>query len=88
MSSSISSHSMNGDANSYERSDSSEYQPTYAEAFPPLQAPSHMYELGESAWNTVKPVPQSKVTQVKKISKPSASINTHYICNGVDGMIS
>ena len=86
MSSSISSHSMNGDAGSYE--DSSEHQPTYAEAFPPLQAPSQMYETGESAWSTVKPVPQSKVTQVKFL-KPSVSIIiTHYIHNGVDGMIS
>ena len=70
MSSSISSHSMNGDAGTYERTDSSEYQPTYAEAFPPLQAPTQMYDLGESAWNSVKPVPQSKVTQVNSL-KPS-----------------
>lgn len=62
--SSISSHSMNGDHSSYEHVNASEYQPTYAEAFPPLQAPSQMYDPGESAWNTVKPVPQSKVTQV------------------------
>jgi len=83
--SSINSHSINGDTTSYEHSDSSEYQPTYAEAFPPLQAPSQMYDLGESAWNTVKPVPQSKVTQVNKFQKPPVSINTY---SGVDGMIS
>ena len=83
MSSSISSHSMNGDSSAYERTDSSECQPTYAEAFPPLQAPSQMYDLGESAWNSVKPVPQSKVTQVRFL-KPSVTINTHYICNSVD----
>ena len=87
MSSSISSHSMNGDTSAYERTDSSECQPTYAEAFPPLQAPSQMYDLGESAWNSVKRVPQSKVTQVRFL-KPSVPINTHYICNSVDRMTS
>ena len=63
--SSLNGRTLNGDSVGFERSDSSEYQPTYAEAFPPLQSPTQLFDLGESVWNAVKPVPQSKITQVQ-----------------------
>jgi len=64
--SSLNGRTLNGDSVGLERSDSSEYQPTYAEAFPPLQSPTQLFDLGESAWSSaVKPVPQSKITQVQ-----------------------